>query len=108
MQLNLPLTPDDDTLDNKINVLGLNAPRLTPDLIKSKIKNVHYVIMPSGKTMICEIELLNGFTVRGEASVVSKDNFNKEIGEDISFKNAFSKIWELEGYLLQERVFNGN
>ena len=57
--------------------------------------------------MICEIKLQNGFTVRGEAACVSKDNFNQKIGEDISFENAREKIWQLEGYLLQEKVFLG-
>ena len=48
--------------------------------------------------------LKNNFTVRGEAAVVSKENFNEEIGRKISYENARNKIWELEGYLLQEKL----
>lgn len=53
--------------------------------------------------MICELTLQNGFTVRGEAAVVSKANFDSEIGKTISRKNACDKIWQLEGYLLQQQ-----
>jgi hypothetical protein len=56
--------------------------------------------------MICELTLANGFTVRGEAAVVSKANFDEEIGKDISRKNARNKVWELEGYLLQTFLSN--
>jgi hypothetical protein len=53
--------------------------------------------------MICEITLQNGYTVRGEAACVSPENFDQEIGESVSFKDARNKIWQLEGYLLQEK-----
>lgn len=82
----------------------LNAPRVTPALIDASIVFATYTQMPSGKTMVCELTLQNGFTVRGEGSAVSKENFNVEIGKKISFENARAKIWELEGYLLQERL----
>jgi hypothetical protein len=38
-------------------------------------------------------------------SLVSKENFDVEIGEKIAYENARNKIWELEGYLLQEKVY---
>jgi hypothetical protein len=37
---------------------------------------------------------------------VDARNFNPEIGQNLAFKNAFSKLWELEGYLLAERKFS--
>lgn len=85
---------------------GLVAPRITETHVKNKIADVTYTNLPSGKVMVCEITLINGFTVRGEASVVSVANFSESIGREISYKNAINKIWELEGYLLQERLFN--
>ena len=56
--------------------------------------------------MVCELTLQNGFTVRGEAAVVSKSNFNEEVGRKISRENARNKVWELEGYLLQQRLYD--
>lgn len=80
------------------------APRISEHHIDSVIKGATYTVLPSGKVMVCEITLNNGFTVRGEAAVVNKENFNQEIGEKISFGNARRKIWELEGYLLQDMM----
>jgi len=80
------------------------APRLTPHDINKVIVGKTFTILPSGKCTVCELTLENGFTIRGESSCVSKENFDIKIGEDISFENARNKIWELEGYLLQERI----
>lgn len=90
-------------IEKKIVEKGLNAPRLKPSDIDSKIKGTTYTNLPSGKCVICEITLKNGYTVRGESACVSPKNFNQEIGNDIAFKNARDKIWQLEGYLLQEK-----
>jgi len=81
-----------------------DRPRLTPTDIDSVIVGETYTTLPSGKVMICELTLVNGFTVRGEAAVVSKENFRVDIGMKISYDNARNKIWELEGYLLQQRL----
>jgi hypothetical protein len=96
---------NEQQIEKEIQEKGLNAPRLTPEKIDSVIVDKTFTILPSNKTMICEITLENGFTVRGEASVVSKENFNKEIGEKISFEDARKKVWQLEAYLLQENLF---
>lgn len=93
---------NDEQIENKIQELGLTAPRITPDHIDSKVIEESFTVLPSGKVMVCELTLKNGFTVRGEASTVSKENFNEEIGRKISYENARKEIWQLEGYLLQE------
>ena len=92
-------------LEKQINEKELNAPRLTPYDIDDVIVDETYTILPSGKVMVCEITLQNGFTVRGEAATVSKENFNSCIGKTISRENARKKIWELEGYLLQDKLW---
>jgi hypothetical protein len=79
--------------------------KLTLQDIESKIKDKKFTILEDGKTTICNIYLENGFTVRGESACVDVSNFNKEIGEEIAFKNAKEKIWLLEGYLLQEKLY---
>ena len=91
-------------IEQQIKNKGLNAPRLCPDDIDDVIVGETFTVLPSGKCMICELTLKNGFTVRGEAAVVSKANFSNEIGEEISRKNARDTIWVLEGYLLQQRL----
>lgn len=97
--------PTELEIEQEIQNKGLNAPRLTPELIDSVIVNETYTTLPSGKVMICELTLKNGFSVRGESSCVSKENFNEEIGKKISREEARNKIWQLEGYLLQEKLY---
>ncbi len=93
----------EEIVEQKIQEKKLEAPRLTPADIDAKIVNVTYTNLPSKKTVVCEITLENGYTVRGDAACVSPENFDQEIGNGIAFKNARDKIWQLEGYLLQER-----
>ena len=95
---------DEHQIEKEIQDKGLNAPRLRPEDIDAVIVGESYTVLPSGKAMVCELILRNGFSVRGESACVSKANFNEEIGRKISFDDARNKVWMLEGYLLQDRL----
>lgn len=92
-------------IEDSLKASGANAPRLSPADIDRVIVGHTFTVMPSGKAMVCEITLANGFTVRGESAVVSKENFRQDIGEKISYDRARDQIWLLEGYLLQEKTW---
>lgn len=79
--------------------------RVTEEKIKEQIVDKTFTILPSGKVIVCELTLKNGFSVRGEASVVDKENFVQEIGEKISYDDAFNKIWPLLGYEMQTKLY---
>lgn len=71
------------------------------DLVaKSKIE---YAVFGK-KLTVAVITLPSKFKVTGEASCVDAKNFNKELGETYALENAVKKLWELEGYLLAERL----
>lgn len=53
----------------------------------------------------CVLTLKNGFTVTGESACASPENFDPEIGRKIAYQNAREKIWQLEGYLLKEKLY---
>jgi hypothetical protein len=95
---------EEQKLEVKLIQKGMVAPRLSPHDIDKVIVGETFTVLPSGKCMVCELTLKNGYTVRGESATVSRENFDPEIGKDISRKNAREKIWGLEGYLLQERI----
>lgn len=97
---------NDNDIEKEIQAKNLTAPRVTPELITSIIIGETYTKLPSGRTLICELTLRNGYTVRGESSCVSVENFDLELGKKISREDAKNKIWQLEGYLLRERLFN--
>lgn len=95
----------EEQIEKEINKKGLNAPRITPAHIDSKIKGETYTNLPDGRTVICQLTLENGYTVDGKSACVSKENFDQEIGNKIARDNAREKIWELEGYLLKEKLY---
>ncbi len=91
-------------IEQAIQASAPTAPRLTPEKIDAVIVGETFTVLPSGKVMVCELTLKNGFTVRGEAAVVSRENFRIDIGQRVSREAARSKVWELEGYLLQQML----
>ena len=99
---------NEQQIEKEIQDKGLNAPRLSPADIDAAIVSETYTVLPSGKAMVCELILRNGFSVRGESACVSKENFNEEIGRRISYEDARNKVWMLEGYLLQDKLHDFN
>lgn len=91
-------------VEQMIQRKGLNAARLTPQLIDSVIVSREFHIFESTLLTVCCLTLKNGFNVTGESACVSPANFDKEVGEEVAFNKARNKIWELEGYLLKERL----
>ena len=82
----------------------MNAPQVTVADIQAKIAAAEYTLLSDGRTTICQLTLKNGFTVIGKSACVSAGNYNKGLGEKYAFEDAANKIWELEGYLLCERL----
>lgn len=95
---------DEQSMEQKIQAKGLNAPRLTPDHIDTQIVSAAYHVFPGTTMTVCALTLRNGFIVTGESAAASPENFDREIGEQIARRNARDKIWSLEGYLLRERL----
>ena len=98
-------TPADEVaLEAEIKSKGLNAPRLTPDLINATIVGEDYYVFPGTTLTVCCLKLRNGFTITGESAAASPENFDPEIGRKIARESARNKIWGFEGYLLRERL----
>jgi hypothetical protein len=74
--------------------------KITEEYLKELIDKKLFVRF-FDKTVVCCIKLKNGFEVIGSSACVDPKNFKIEIGEKVAFENAVSKLWELEGYLLQ-------
>lgn len=115
------MSNSEQKIEQEIQEKGLNAPRLTPDYIDSKIKATEYILprdackrdngveifdapLPLQTLTFCILTLENGFTVTGESACASPENFDAEIGKKIAYQNAREKIWQLEGYLLKEKL----
>ena len=82
--------------------------RVTLEGLKANIKGEQIFVVPGSMLTICVLTLQNGFTVTGESACASPENFDAEIGRKIARQNAVNKIWQLEGYLLKQRLSDSN
>lgn len=99
-----PLGEDD--FESRLLEKGLNAPRLHPDEIDAVIVQEQYYQFPDTQMIVCCLKLRNGFCSVGESACASPENFDAEIGRQAAYKKARNKIWELEGYLLRQWLWN--
>jgi len=115
---------NEQALENEIQAKGLNAPRLTPaDIDAAIVDEVYFTAAEATahdramslttynaiRTLtFCVLVLRNGFTVTGESACASPENFDPEIGRKIARENARNKIWQLEGYLLKQRLHDAS
>jgi len=86
-------------------------PKVTEQSIKDKIAHVSYIPhlanTTNGVLTICVIEMSNGFMVHGVSAAADPRNHSDEIGQRYAFENAFKQLWQLEGYLLRNRIAEG-
>ncbi|MEO0678851.1 MAG: Gp49 family protein [Pseudomonadota bacterium] len=94
-------------IEAEIAAKRLTAPRLTPALIDACIVGEQFHRLPGTTVTVCCLSLRNGFAVIGTAAAASAENFDEAIGRKIARENARERIWELEGYLLRERLAHG-
>ncbi len=110
----------DIEIEQEPKAKGKTALRITPDYIESVITEECYINPPDdirnynelsvdgqkalAVLTICILVLNNGFIVTGESACASPEDFDKEIGRKVARRNAVNKIWELEGYLLKQRL----
>lgn len=83
-------------------------PKVTEASIKDKIVAATYMshtALTGGVLTICVLEMSNGFMVHGVSAAADPRNHNPEIGQRYAFENAFKQLWQLEGYLLRQHIF---
>lgn len=94
----------DSQIEKEIQEKGLTAPRITPSHLEEVITSEQYHVFPNTTFTACLLTLANGYTVLGESACASPENFNAELGRKIARENAKNKIWQLEGYLLKQKL----
>lgn len=86
-------------------VAAKTAPKVTVESIEAKIAAVDY--LSHGLMTICVITMRNGFKTVGKAAAASPENHDPAIGQRYAYEDAFKPLWQLEGYLLVERLADG-
>ncbi len=82
-------------------------PKVTHEDLDDAIDSHNFVTVDN--VTICVISLHNGYTLTGinEGSVDPR-NFDREIGEKMSYDLARSKLWPLLGFALAEKLHKDN
>ena len=94
----------DSQIEKEIQEKGLTAPRVTPARLEEVIVSEQFHVFTGTTFTACLLTLENGYTVLGESACASPENFNAELGRKIARDNAKNKIWQLEGYLLRQKL----
>jgi hypothetical protein len=84
-----------------------NSNRVTPEQITALLDEAHieeYTF--HGKVLVADYQFpsRNGFTITGRAACVDPANFDLEIGRKIARADVEKQLWQLEGYLLQQKL----
>lgn len=117
---------DDDKVERMIQQKGKTAPRVVPAAIQAEVVSYHFFTAEQGDQQaredeecttyftppasplslltFCVLVLQNGFTVTGESTCASPENFDEEIGRKIARENAEQKIWPLLGFRLKDKL----
>lgn len=82
------------------------APTITDDDIEDIIEHTKFkTFTVFDKCTVVVAELPNGFILTESSACVSPENYDTDEGYDICIGKIEDKIWELEGYRLQQKVY---
>lgn len=77
--------------------------KITKEFLESQIVDVQYAVI--GETLThCAIIVKNGFVFTGESACANKANFNKELGEQLAYTNAFNNMWQPYVFWLKQKT----
>ncbi|MCE0871041.1 Gp49 family protein [Pseudomonas alloputida] len=105
------MIPTEQQVEQRIAVLGLSAPRVTPAMIDALVESLtydtHYI--PGTTTVLATSFLPSGFSVATDKSAAaSPENFNLQLGIELAIAKckevSRQKLWELEGYRLKQAL----
>ena len=73
--------------------------QVTDDYIQGRLYGRPQFIRATDTLTICVLKVDNGFAVTGEWDFLNSDNYNQKLAEDIAYKNAFTKLYELFAFV---------
>lgn len=82
---------------------------VTPERIEEIMNNSNFdAHTVFGKCTVLACRLPNGFVIVESSACVSPENYDEDLGIDICLGRIKDKVWELEGYRLQEELYRQN
>lgn len=82
---------------------------VTQEQVSNILGNSDIEIVTLGeKTTVVAVTLPNGFVIVESSSCVDPANYDEQMGAEICLKRVENKVWELEGYVLQSKIYKGD
>ena len=82
---------------------------VTKERIDKILENTDFAVNTVfDKCTIVSAKLPNGFVIVEYSACVDKENYDVDLGYEICKKKIINKIWELEGYRLQQKIYKKN
>ena len=79
---------------------------VTKEQIESILKKSEFICDTHfDKCTVLTCRLPNGFTITESSACVDPKNYDKSIGREACMSKIRNKLWELEGYLLQNKMY---
>ncbi len=89
---------------NEFDQAGIRN-RVTKEEIDNLIERVDYHLFEETTVTVCLIWLKNGAKVLGvNYGRIIPEEQNWEMGKQEAYKDAYNKIWELEGYVVRQNL----
>ena len=99
----------EDELEKYFTVEAAQPSTVTEEMVNDIIKNsaiVYNTIFD--KCTVASTKLPNGFIIVEYSASVLPENYDEEMGKEICMRKIRDKIWELEGYRLQQAISSRN
>lgn len=68
--------------------------------VEKLIKEITYIVSPTGRSIICELLLVNGYVVHGTSLQVN----DQLLGKQYAYNSAKQKLWELSAFAVHDRI----
>lgn len=75
--------------------------------VDALIVGTTYTLLPSGKSIVCEIMTTYGWPVHGIASVVDLDNYDEQRGKEAAYGYAVKHVWDIAAFNTQKMIADG-
>lgn len=82
------------------------APKVTAERIEEILEDAEiesYTVFDKCTVVACKLP--NGFVIVESSACVSPENYDETLGFEICLEKIENKVWELEGYRLQEELY---
>lgn len=81
--------------------------RITPDMVDDEIADTVFTVsqfVDGRRITHCAVELHNGFIVTGESTCADSEGFDAELGRDLAFGKARTKIMDFLAFRLRDEL----